>query len=264
MIKKAVPILIAVLFVITVVSCIMIADTVMRSDAEIEDFESLAAITRKPIESESSETTSESSGSEASDVSDESAEAEPKPIFKRNLSPLFERNKDCIGWICIPDTAVDYPVMHTPQDQEKYLHKNFDGERSSSGVPFMQGNNTLDSDNIILYGHNMKNGTMFADIKNYRKESFCAEHPTVEFETARGLKTYTVFAVVQLKNNDSWYSFNLAEDEADYASKIAYITEKALYTTDAVAQYGKQLLTLSTCYGKSKSDRLIVIAVENE
>ena len=79
-------------------------------------------------------------------------ETEPKPIFTRNLTPLFEKNNDCIGWICISDTAVDYPVMHTPQDQEKYLRKNFDCEYSSSGVPFMQGNNTLESDNIIIYG----------------------------------------------------------------------------------------------------------------
>lgn len=262
MFKKVLPVLTGVLFGITVISCIMIADTMMRSNAEIKDFESLAALTQKQLENESNQTTTESKEDETSDTSIESPETEPKPIFTRNLTPLFEKNNDCIGWICISDTAVDYPVMHTPQDQEKYLRKNFDCEYSSSGVPFMQGNNTLESDNIIIYGHNMKNGTMFSDITKYRNETFCTEHPTIEFETGQGLKLYSVFAVVQIKNNDSWYRFTIATDEVDYENKVALISEAALYTTESVPQFGQQLLTLSTCYGNSKSDRLIVIAVE--
>ncbi len=152
--------------------------------------------------------------------------------------------------------------MHTPQDQEKYLHKNFNLKYSSSGVPFMQGNNTLESDNIIIYGHNMKNGTMFSTITQYRKKAFCTKHPTIEFETGQGLKLYTVFAVARIKNTDSWYSFTVAADEADFENQIARIREASLYTTDSIPQYGQQLLTLSTCYGNSKNDRLIVIAVE--
>lgn len=253
MFKKVLPIITVLLFLVTIVSCIMIADTMIRSNAEIEDFESLSALTKIPTESTEEET---------SIPPDEPPETEPEPIFTRNLSPLFEKNNDCIGWICIPDTAVDYPVMHTPQDQEKYLHKNFDRKYSASGVPFMQGNNTLESDNIIIYGHNMKNGTMFSAITRYREKTFYAKHPTIEFETGQGLKLYTVFAVAQIKNTDSWYNFTVAADEADYENQIALIREAALYTTDINPTYGQQLLTLSTCYGKSKSDRLIVIAVE--
>ena len=78
----------------------------------------------------------------------------------------------------------------------------------------------------------------------------------------QGLKLYTVFAVAQVKNNDSWYRFTIAADQADYENKVAYICDAALYTTNNVPQYGQQLLTLSTCYGNSKSDRLIVIGVE--
>ena len=252
MFKKILPIITVILFSITVVSCIMIADTMMRSNAEIEDFESLAAI---------AQTSTESITNETQDNSTESEKTEPEPMFTRNLTPLFEKNSDCIGWICIPNTAVDYPVMHTPQDSQKYLRKNFDCEYSSSGVPFMQGNNTLNSDNLIIYGHNMKNGTMFSDITKYRDKAFCAEHPTIEFETGQGLKIYNVFAVVQVKNNDEWYRFTVSTDETDYENKISEISKAALYTTDVLPQYGQQLLTLSTCYGNSKSDRLIVIAV---
>ena len=253
MFKKVLPIVIVILSATTVISCIMIANTLMRSNAEIEDFESLSAL----IQTQTDKPTAETQNSDS-----EPTETGPEPIFTRNLNPLYEKNSDCIGWICIPNTAVDYPVMHTPQDPQKYLRKNFDCEYSSSGVPFLQGNDTLDSDNLIIYGHNMKNGTMFSDITKYREKSFCIEHPSIEFETGQGLKVYTVFAVVQVKNTDDWYGFTISADEADYQDKIAMIEESALYTTDIDPQYGQQLLTLSTCYGNSKSDRLIVIGVE--
>lgn len=252
MFKKVLPIIIVMLFATTVISCVMIADTMMRSNAEIEDFESLAALKQTQIEPTD----------EMQNRDNESAEIEQEPIFTRNLNPLYEKNSDCIGWICIPNTKVDYPVMHTPQDPQKYLRKNFDCEYSSSGVPFLQENATLDSDNLIIYGHNMKNGTMFSDIIKYRNESYCIEHPTIELETKRGLKLYTVFAVVRLKNVDDWYQFTVFVDEADFQNKVTEIKAAALYTTGIKPQHGQQLLTLSTCYGSSKSDRLIVIAAE--
>ncbi len=254
MLKKVLPIITVVLFAIVVISCVMIAKTIIQSNAEIEDFEGLAALIHSQFEKPTDETQNNDS------VPDET---QPKPIFTRNLTLLFEKNSDCIGWICIPDTAVDYPVMHTPKDPQKYLRKNFDCKYSSSGVPFLQGDNTLNSDNLIIYGHNMKNGTMFSAIKKYRDKGFCTEHPTIEFETEQGLKLYNVFAVVQIKSNDDWYRFTVSADKTDYENKISQISKAARYTTDIIPQYGQQLLTLSTCYGNSKSDRLIVIAVEN-
>ena len=254
MFKRVLPIIIVILFATTVISCVMIADTMIRSNAENKDFESLAAL----ILTQSEKHTDEKHNSDSEPV-----ETKPETIFTRDLNPLYEKNSDCIGWICVPNTKVDYPVMHTPQDPQKYLRKNFDCEYSSSGVPFLQENNTLDSDNLIIYGHNMKNGTMFSDITKYRNKSYCIEHPTIELETKRGLKLYTVFAVVQLKNVDNWYRFTVSTDESDYENKISEISKAALYTTDIIPEYGQQILTLSTCYGNSKSDRLIVIAIEN-
>ncbi|MCI5503401.1 MAG: class B sortase, partial [Eubacterium sp.] len=110
-------------------------------------------------------------------------------------TPLFEANGDCIGWICIPNTAVNYPVMFTPEEPQKYLRKNFEGEYSVSGVPFLDGASTPECDNLIIYGHNMKNGTMFSDITQYRDKAYFEEHPYIELETADGLKVYQVFAL---------------------------------------------------------------------
>lgn len=215
---------------------------------DISDFEKLESLITEP---------------EQQAITDNENTAEPVSTQSlRNLTPLFEQNADCLGWICIPDTSVNYPVMHTPQEPEKYLRRNFEGEYSVSGVPFLSGASLLDDTNLILYGHNMKNGTMFSDVTQYRNKDYCTEHPVVEFETKQGLKRYAVFAVVQIKNDDSWYDFLIATDESEYDHKVAEIKSRALYDTGITPEYGQQLLTLSTCYGATKSDRIIVIAAE--
>lgn len=200
---------------------------------------------------------------EESEYTEHPVDETEAPIHKRNLTPLLEQNGDCIGWICIPGTEVDYPVMHTPDESQRYLRQNFYGEYSISGVPFLDGRCSLESSNLILFGHNMKNGTMFSAVTGYADEEYAKEHPTVEFETEFGCKTYTVFAAVSVKNTDEWYGFIDSPDKEQFDEAVSAICERARYTTGAVPEYGKQLLTLSTCYGGNKSDRLIVIATEN-
>ena len=251
--KKIFPTLIILTSALLVVSCCMIISTIAQSNAQIDAFEELADIVQP---------TTEATDSEVPDETNPNLEPSPKPIFTRNLTPLFDKNSDCLGWICVPGTNIDYPFMHTPSEPHKYLKKNFDGKYSAAGVPFLQENNTLDSDNLIIYGHNMKNGTMFADIIKYRNKSYCTEHPTIELETKQGLKLYDVFAVVKVKNNDAWYHFIEAVDESDYRNKVEEINSRALYDTGITPQYGQQLITLSTCYGSTKNDRIIVIGVE--
>ena len=180
----------------------------------------------------------------------------------RNLTPLFEENGDCIGWICISDTAVNYPVMYTPEEPQKYLRKNFEGEYSASGVPFLDGNSTPECDNLIVYGHNMKNGTMFSDITQYRDKAYWEEHPYIEFETADGLRIYQVFAVVYLKKTDEWYGFSCFENKEQYQKAITELKDRSLYDTGIEPQFKEQLLTLSTCFGDSKDSRIVVIGVE--
>lgn len=249
-----------------VVSSIMVAKEVYGSQKEIEDFHELSnLIGDQPVIDENEEDTiSDSEPSISADPdSEEDLENEtPLPIFTRNLTPLFEKNTDCIGWVCIEDSAVDYPVMHTPAEPQRYLRKNFDKEYSNAGIPFLDGGCTLDCDHIIIYGHNMKNGTMFADITQYRNQEHRDAHPVIEFETEQGLKCFTVFAVVQINNTDGWYDFHTAADENEYNEQVAGIQSRALYDTGITPEYGQQLLTLSTCYRITKSDRLVVIGVE--
>lgn len=176
-------------------------------------------------------------------------------------TPQIEMNSDCVGWLFIPDTAVNYPVMHTPASPQKYLHLSFDGQSSASGVPFLDGRCSMDSDNLIIYGHNMKNGTMFGTLKRYTDKSYLAEHPIIELETESGCVQYAVFAVVSVKTADEWYSFITAYTQEDYDRQIDYLREKAMLKTDVMPVFGQQLLTLSTCYGSNKDGRLLVVAV---
>ncbi len=245
------------LAVIMVISCIMIVRELTQANKEISEFEKLAAIANG---SAASVTEAEPMTEAAAETA---AETEPVPVFKRNLQPLYDKNPDCIGWICIPDTTVDYPVMYTPDEPHKYLRKNFEGEYTVSGTPFLQESCNLESDNLVIYGHNMKNGAMFSDITSYVNASYRQENPTVEFETAAGLKIYTVFAAVQLKNNDKWYGFTDAASEEYYNTAVSDIKSRALYETGITPVFGDQLLTLSTCYGASSDDRLIVVCVLN-
>ena len=180
-----------------------------------------------------------------------------------SVSDLFSMNADCFGWISILGTNISYPVMHTPNNPQEYLHRSFYEEYSQSGVPFLDSRCNADSTNLIIYGHNMNNGTMFADLCNYTDYSYFTQHPTVILETKEETKTYTVFAVIKVKANDNWYKFITADTKRDYENKIKYAKEHSLYDTGIKPEYNKQLLTLSTCYGGNSDNRILVLAVEN-
>jgi len=205
-------------------------------------FEQLAELVEKTEETTvpATETDAPDTGDLTTDSTTEEttdAETEPEPtVQKRNLAPIMEQNSECIGWIYIEGTAVNYPVMHTPNDPQKYLRKNFEKKYSVSGIPFLDYRCTLDT-NLIIYGHNMKNGTMFSDLKKYLDKTFREQHPVIELETADGVRYFTVTEVIKTDIYDKRY--------------------EGIEVTD-----GRQKLILSTCYGSAKSGRLLVIAEE--
>ena len=180
---------------------------------------------------------------------------------ERNLTLLQQENDECVGWLYIDGTRVNYPVMHTPDNPEKYLRMNFYGEYSVSGVPFMDATCNITDMHIIIYGHNMRNDTMFGDVAEYATHEYRDEHPFIEFETLNGCVEYEVFAVALVNASDDWYFTNTADTEESYAEKIAYIRSIDLYETGIIPEYGEQLLTLSTCYGNDDDTRLLVVAV---
>lgn len=188
----------------------------------------------------------------------------PALTVRHDIPLLVSQNSDCIGWISIENTAVDYPVMHTPDWSQKYLRRNFYQQYSDSGVPFLDYRCTLDSDNLIIFGHNMRNGTMFSSLKKYLNDGHPASHPTILLETEDGAHEFKIFAVVSVDKLDAWYNFIHAETEDDFNDAIQRIIQNAYYTDGDIPEYGDRLLTLSTCYGSTRSSRLIIIAREEK
>ena len=180
-----------------------------------------------------------------------------------SISELISMNSECFGWISIAGTNINYPVMHTPSNPQKYLNKNFYGEYSFSGTPFLDARCSADSTNLIIYGHHMNNGTMFADLCNYTDYSYFTEHPTVVLETKDGAFAYSVFSAMKVKSNDDWYKFLKTDLDKIYEKWVSYAKSKSLYSTEITPVYGQQILTLSTCYGYNQDDRILVLAARN-
>ena len=139
-----------------------------------------------------------------------------------SISELISMNSECFGWISILNTNISYPVMHTPSNPQMYLNKNFYVEYSFSGTPFLDARCSSDSTNLIIYGHHMNNGTMFADLCNYTDYSYFSEHPTVVLETKDGVFAYSVFSVMKVKSDDIWYKFLTTDLDETYEKWISY------------------------------------------
>ena len=250
----------ALLLSAVVVFCgVQIRQEYSNRQKDIDAFAKLAELAEIKEPDEPKET------AELRNVEDTDEESDAPALTVRHDIPLLvSRNSDCIGWITIDNTAVDYPVMHTPDRPQKYLRRNFYQQYSDSGVPFLDYRCTLDSDNLIIYGHNMRNGTMFSALKDYLNDGHPASHPTILLETEDGAHEFKIFAVVSVDKLDTWYNFIHAETEDDFNDAIQRIIQNAHYTDRDIPEYGDRLLTLSTCYGSTKSSRLIIIAEEEK
>ena len=197
------------------------------------------------------------------DVQDESSMYFTTYYEPHSISELISMNSECFGWINISGTNINYPVMHTPSNPQKYLNKNFYGEYSFSGTPFLDARCSADSTILIIYGHHMNNGTMFADLCNYTDYSYFTEHPTVVLETKDVAFSYSVFSVMRVKSDDVWYKFLTTDLDETYEKWVSYAKSKSLYNTEITPVCGQQILTLSTCYGYNQDDRILVLAVRN-
>ena len=208
-----------------VLSGVKIHSELKEQQKEKEDFKAIAEIAELPM-------------TEAPTEQTESEQAEPteEPAAERNIPKLIAVNTDCIGWLSIDGTNISYPVMYTPSETQKYLRRSFYGQYSQSGVPFLDGRCSMNGGNFIIYGHNMKNGTMFSDLKKYLNTDFLNAHRTVRLETAGGVFLFTVTEVRKTNTADPWYNRITSED-------------------------GRHLI-LSTCYGSGKDGRLLIIAAE--
>lgn len=177
-------------------------------------------------------------------------------------APILEQNDDFVGWIEIDGTVIDYPVVQTPDDPDYYLRRGIDKQYSYYGVPYAAANCDVDnSDNVVIYGHNMKNGTMFSDLENYTDPAFYASHKTIRFDTLRSFGTYEIIAVFKTTaDGDFAYHTFAGGTEEEFNEYVSRCKELALYDTGSTAVYGDKLLTLSTCEYSAANGRFVVVA----
>ncbi len=171
---------------------------------------------------------------------------------------LYKQNQDLVGWIKIEDTHINYPVMQTKNDHEFYLYKGYDKLYSMSGTPFMDAASDIfiPTCNWTIYGHHMKDGTMFKDVTRYADYEFYEEHKIIKFDTIykeTGQAEYEVMAAfyAEIKDVDEggfkYYQYAGITTEESFYEYVEGVKAKSVYDTGVTAEYGDQLITLSTC-----------------
>ncbi|MBR4016622.1 MAG: class B sortase [Oscillospiraceae bacterium] len=183
----------------------------------------------------------------------------------REYAPLYELNHDFVGWIRIDGTKVSYPVMQSPEWVNYYLKRDFYGNESRHGTIYANESANLQehSDNITLYGHKMKDGSMFASLHNYKDKAVFDAQPYIEFDTIYDYNTYQIMAVfitdAYIETGFAYHNF-VDGNEESFNAFVAKCKELALYDTGVDAVYGDKLLTLSTCEHSINNGRFVVVA----
>lgn len=198
------------------------------------------------------------------------AAQQPEPAEPAVMScyeQMVEENPDFYGWICIPGTLIDYPVMHSPDDPERYLYRDYTRQESYCGTPFLDAQCPTDGSYALIYGHHMKNLTMFGVLPQYADASFRNEHMTIEFDTRYEQRDYEVIAAfytyvdLEGKEDFHYYEYRDLSDEVTFNNFMAGVRGLSLFDTGRPVTYGDELLVLSTCNYHTENGRFVVVAV---
>ena len=181
------------------------------------------------------------------------------PMTRIDLASLQGINSDAVGWIEIPDTSVSYPLVHTT-DNTYYLTHTFDNKTNRSGSIFVEASNAADFSDLhtIIYGHNMKNGSMFAGLKNYSDQSYAEAHPYIYVDLADGSHCYEIFSAHEADATDITYTIGYRANDT-YASFLDSLKTASLYDTGVEVTKDDSVISLSTCT-KSGEKRFVVHA----
>ena len=193
--------------------------------------------------------------------------ADTLPDILPEYQTLYSLNKRLIGWVKFDDTYIDYPVLQTVNN-DYYLNHNFDQEEDKNGSIFLDKDCSIypRSTNLILYGHHMRSGRMFGQLNKYSSEKFYKEHKYIQFDTIYEKGTYEVMYVFRSKIYEEseivfkYYQFTDAVSETEFESNMMQMADMSLYDTGVSAEYGDELLTLSTCDYYTSDGRFVVVA----
>ena len=209
-------------------------------------------------------------GQEAETETEETRESVPETPqespYITGYDRLLQINPDLKGWISIPGTVLSLPVVQG-SDNSYYLGHDFYGNEDRHGTIFVDCEGDLENGvfNTVIYGHHMRDGSMFGILKEYRNEAFCKEHPSFFITLPMEEREYEIFAVVRndiFEGNQEefqYYDYKQIADEEAFAAYCRALKENARYETDVEAEIGDKLVTLCTCDYGSSDQRLLVV-----
>lgn len=202
------------------------------------------------------------------EISPEGAPGEETAPVLSPYEALAEENPDLAGWLSIPDTPVDYPVMYTPQEPEYYLRRAFDGSDAVSGSLFIGAGCAPGGAHVIIYGHNMNDGSMFGSLAQYAEKDYAAAHPVIRFDTLDEAGEYRVLAAfyshayTSAEEGFRYYQYTDLSQPETFAEYVQKAKEASLYDTGVEARQSGRLLTLSTCSYHRENGTFVVVAVK--
>lgn len=231
----------------------------------------------KALVEESSFSSFNSSRTTTSIVLTEEIKTEPvvtePPMFER-AAELYQQNSDTVGYIRIKNIMVDYPVVQIPGNSEIgnsfYIDHDFNKEYSKAGAIFLDyrasfgPDESLHSDNLVVYGHNMYNETMFGSLRHYRNDySFYEENSIIEFSSNYKDYKYEIFGFFIVSGSATsdfkyWNVINF-EDEEDFNQYINQVRRRTPTNIDVNVEYGDKLIALSTCYSDADNSRFVIV-----
>ena len=254
-----------ILALLIILSIIYIANNLLSKKQAIQESQLLDKIEIDENQVKETNETMEEANITTQENIEETINQQNERILK--VQKLQEENSDIVGWLEIEGTSINYPVLQGT-DNEYYMTHNYKKQKSKNGSIFLTKDYdwSIPSSNLLIYGHNLNNGTMFQELLKYVKEEFYKEHPIIRFTTNKEDAEYEIISVFKSrvyykteKNVFRYYFFVNANSEAEYNEFVQNAKKASLYDIDKTAKFGDQLITLSTCSYHVEDGRFAVV-----
>lgn len=218
-------------------------------------------ISIKDVESE--EQGSQQTGNQSTGAGEQVPDAEINPAFLRDVdfeSLQRNENKDIYAWIYIPDTNIDYPIVQHSSDNTYYLNHNLNGTKGYPACIYTELENRKDFSDFqtVIYGHNMRDGSMFHDLRYYQEADYLAEHPYIYIYEGESVYQYRIFAAYQYSDA---HLLSLVQDDAAKQQYVQEISKYAVSGSEVEVTVDSHIITLSTCISNENNKRFLVQAV---
>ena len=233
----------------------------MRELIDEEAPDAMVVVNDSVVTEENTDQTADTSDDAGTD-----SEAMKKDILPQFVK-LHEQNEDFAGWLTIPGSEIDYPVMYRADDNNFYLSHDFEGNTDVNGLLVLDKrcDPQMYEMNYLIHGHNMRSGEMFGSLRKYSKESYYKKHPEIEFSTLYEKRTFQIFAVFKSSVYDEttddfrFYDYIQIDNEEQFDDYVSGAKEQSLYDTGITPAFGDILITLSTCDYSRENGRLLIV-----